>query len=123
VAFLNPRASEVEGPGRPFYLNTITNHRKKKERLAKKERELQRLIERGASREKLLQAALEVRDGRIRVLRALQNQNPERNAKDRAIFLKHTDQIKVLLDLTAEMVLDEYVNQKPACQKPMQTTA
>ena len=87
----------------------IPNHRKKKERLAKKKRELQRLIERGASREELLQVALEIRDGRIRVLRALQNQNPEGNAKQRAIFLKHADQIKGLLALTAEMVLDEYL--------------
>ena len=86
----------------------VPYHRKKKEHLAKKEQELRRLIERSASREKLLIAALEVRDGRIRVLRALQNQNPERNARERALFLKHGDQIKALLALTPEIVLAEY---------------
>jgi hypothetical protein len=88
----------------------IPNHRKKKERLAKKRRELQRLIEQGASREKLLKVALEVRDGMIRALRAKQNQNPECNPQERAIFLKDEAEIQALRKLTAEVVLAEYVS-------------
>ena len=86
----------------------VANHRKKRELLLKKEQELHRLIERGAEHEKLLVAALEVRDARIRVLRAKQNQNPESNAEERAIFLKDGEAIKDLLTLTPEAVLADY---------------
>jgi len=87
----------------------VPNHRKKKERLDRQEENLRRLIDRGASRERLLKAALEVRDGRVRVVRAKQNQNPERNAAERAVFLKDEDEIKVLRALIAEEVLSEYL--------------
>jgi hypothetical protein len=87
----------------------IPNHRKKKDRLAKLESELQRLIARGASREELLQAASELREGRIRVLRAKQNQNPERSDSERAVFVKHAAEIAALRELPAEVILAEYL--------------
>jgi hypothetical protein len=85
----------------------IPNHRKKKDRLARLEAELQRLVARGASREGLLQAASEIREGRIRVLRAKQYQNPERSPEERAVFLKHEAATAVLRDLPAEVILAE----------------
>jgi hypothetical protein len=87
----------------------VPYHRKKQERLERNEEVLRRLIERGASREKLLKAALELRDGRIRVLRAKQNQNPERNVRERAVYLKDEEKIKVLRAVTAEAILAEFV--------------
>jgi hypothetical protein len=87
----------------------VANHRKKKEQLQKKEEELLRLIRRQAERGKLLLAALEIRDARIRVLRAKQNQNPERNPKERSIFLQDQAKIDALRQVTAESVLAEYL--------------
>ena len=87
----------------------VPYHRKKKESLARKEGALRRLVEHGADPEKLLNAALEVRDGRIAVLRAKQNQNPERNAAERAVFLKDQDAIRALSEMTAKMVLAEFL--------------
>ena len=86
----------------------IPDHLKKLRRLAKKELELQRLTERGASLEKLLKVAAEIRDCRIRVLKADQNKNPERNAEERAEFLRDAERIKALQSLTAEAVLTEF---------------
>jgi hypothetical protein len=86
----------------------VANHRKKIERLERLEREIRRLIDSGTNRETLLMAALEIRDGRIRVLLAKQNQNP-RNTADRAAFLKDKEDVKRLRALTAEMVLAEYL--------------
>jgi hypothetical protein len=87
----------------------IPNHRKKKESLARKKMQLRRLIVAGADREKLLQAALKVRDGRISVLRAKQNQNPERNANERAVFLNDEEKIRALRALSAEAILAEFL--------------
>ena len=84
----------------------VPNHRKKLKHLAKKELELLRLIERGAGQEKLLQVALEVRDGRIRVLRAKQNKT---HSEEIAIFEKDKAAIQSLETLTAEAVLAEYL--------------
>ena len=84
----------------------VPNHRKKLKHLAKKELELLRLIERGAGQEKLLQVALEVRDGRIRVLRAKQNKT---HPEEIAIFEKDKAAIQSLETLTAEAVLAEYL--------------
>lgn len=87
----------------------IANHRKKKERLKRNEEGLRRLIKSGASRERLLKEALAVRDSRIRVLRAKQNQNPERTAEDRAVFLRDEAKIVSVQALTAEAILGEYL--------------
>ena len=74
----------------------IPNHRKKLDRLKRLEADLRRLINRGASEEKLLETAAEIRDCRIRVLRAKQNKNPERTPQERAAFLKIDGQIAAL---------------------------
>jgi hypothetical protein len=87
----------------------VPYHRKKKERLERLESSLKRLISRGASQEKLLKVALEVRGCRIRVLRANQNQNPERNAAERAAFLKLESQVDALRVATAESVLADFM--------------
>ena len=87
----------------------IANHRKKIEGLARKEATLRRLIEHAASREKLLKAATEVRDGRIQVLRVKQRQNPERTPEERAVFLNDENKINSLKLVTAESVLAEFM--------------
>jgi len=84
----------------------VPNHRKKIERLSKKEQELQRLIDRGANRERLLEVAMEVRDGRIRVLRARQNKTHPENI---AAIRKDEELIEELQALSAESILAEYL--------------
>lgn len=86
----------------------VPNHRKKLERLKRLEADLRRLIDRGATDEELLDLAAEIRDCRIRVLRAKQNKNPERTAEERAVFLRINDQIAVLKELSPAAVLAEY---------------
>ena len=91
----------------------VPNYEKNKIRLARREHNLRRLIARGASREKLLKAALAIRDGRIRVLRAKQYQNASVSFVDRAVRLQYEEDIKVLQSLTAEAVLAEYLPMTP----------
>jgi hypothetical protein len=86
----------------------VPYHRKKKERLNRLENELRRLIERGANQEKLLEVAQEIRDGRIRVLRAKQNQIPESNPAERAALLKLESDIAALRATSSEAVLAEF---------------
>jgi hypothetical protein len=83
----------------------VPNHRKKVERLAKKEQELRRLIERGATRDRLLKVATEIRDGRIRVLRARQNKAHPENI---GAMQKAEAAIKAIQALSTESVLAEY---------------
>jgi hypothetical protein len=90
----------------------IPNHRKKLDRLKRVESNLRRLLVRGASEEKLLEAATEVRDCRIRVLRAKQNKNPERTPEERAAFLKIEDKIAALKTLTPETVLAGFIRKQ-----------
>ena len=52
-------------------MNSITHYTKKRQILARKELALRRLASRHAREEKILKAAQEVRDARVRVLRAL----------------------------------------------------
>lgn len=95
-------------PAHKAMASFIPNHRKKLERLVRLEADLRRLIDGGAPEEKLLEVAAEIRDCRIRVLRAKQNKNPERTVQERAEFLRDDDKIASLRDLTAETVLAEY---------------
>lgn len=85
----------------------VPYHGKKRDRLERLEERLRRLIGRGASEEKLLVAALAIRDCRIAVLRARQNQNPESDAQLRAAFLELQNKIDALKALSAEAVLAE----------------
>jgi hypothetical protein len=89
----------------------IPNHRKKKERLRHLKDLLRRLLAKGASEEKLRAAAVQIRDGRIRALRAMQNHNPERTPQQRADFLKLQAEIDALKSVSAESVLAEYRRQ------------
>jgi len=91
----------------------VPYHRKKKERLNRLEQDLRRLVYNGASGERLLTAATEICDCRIRVLRAKQNQNPERNATERAAFLKLEAEIAALRSLPAQAVLSEFLRTTP----------
>jgi hypothetical protein len=86
----------------------IPNHRKKLDRLKRLEADLRRLIARGVPEEKLLELAAEIRDCRIRVLRAKQNKNPERTPQERAAFVRIGDQIAAMRELSPEAVLAEY---------------
>ena len=86
----------------------IPNHRKKIQQLSKKEQQLRRLVEHGAGLETLLTVALEIRNCRIRVLKAKQNKNPERNAEERTEFLRDGKRIRVLQSRTAESILTEF---------------
>jgi alkylation response protein AidB-like acyl-CoA dehydrogenase len=86
----------------------IPNHRKKLERLKLLEADLRRLLDQGALQDKLLELAAEIRDCRIRVLRAKQNKNRERNAWERAAFLTVDRQIAAIRELSPEAVLAEY---------------
>ena len=86
----------------------IAHYTKKKDRLVRKVRDLRRLLERGATREKLLKEALEVRDCKIRVLKAKQANNSRHTAEARRGYLKLDSEIEALQSLTAEMVLDEF---------------
>jgi hypothetical protein len=86
----------------------IPNHRKKLDCLKRLGSDLRRLIERGAPEDKLLDLAAEIRDCRIRVLRAKQNKNSERTAAERAAFLKIKDKVTALRAVSREAVLAEY---------------
>jgi hypothetical protein len=56
---------------------------------------------------------VEVRDCRIRVLRARQNENPETTPEERSAFLKLEDKITALRALSAETVLAEFLKSLP----------
>ena len=86
----------------------IRNHRKKLERLRRLEADLQRLIAGGAPEPELLELAAEIRDCRIRVLRAKQNKNPERTAQEREAILRIDHQIAALRELSPATVLAEF---------------
>ena len=87
----------------------IPNHRKKLDRLKRVEGDLRRLLARGAGLDKLLKAAAEVRDCRVRVLKARQNKIPERTAVERAAFLKLHARVQELQAMPAENVLAEFL--------------
>ncbi len=85
----------------------VPYHRKKLEHLEEHEDILKRLVESGASTEQLLIAAVAVRDARIRVLRAKQN---ELNPIEEAAFQRLKAKINALLATPAEEILAEFLN-------------
>jgi len=89
----------------------VANHRKRIRSLRRKEGELRRLIDREASEKKLLAAASEVREARIRVLRVKQYSNPE-TCVDRATYVKIEDEINAIRALSEEAVLGDYLPAK-----------
>ena len=87
--------------------NYIPHYTKKKQILARKEDNLQRLIERGADRQKLLAAVEDVRDARVRVLRSRRATIPP---KDDAVklFAEIDDRIQSLLETSPEAILHQF---------------
>jgi hypothetical protein len=83
---------------------------RKRTRLARKEAKLRRLIARGADREKLLEAALEVRDGMIVAIRDRQYQQGAVVFEDRIIREKNDADQKAIRELSAEAVLSVFLN-------------
>ena len=92
--------------------NYIANYRKRLERLERVQADLVRLIQRGAAEEKLLEVAAEVRECRIRALRAKQAKIPERNEEERRVVLKIGHEIDALRLLSVESILDEFMTDK-----------
>lgn len=91
----------------------IPHHRKKVDRLHRVEDDLRRLIACNVNRKRLLATAAEIRECRIRVLRAKQNQNPELTARDHENFLKQQAKIDALRQTSAETILAEYLPSEP----------
>jgi hypothetical protein len=91
-------------PAREAMASFIPNHRKKLDRLQRLETDLRWLLNCAAPEEKLLETAAEIRDCRIRVLRAKQNKNPELTAEERAAFLRTNGQIAALEELSPRAV-------------------
>ena len=88
----------------------------------RKENALRRLIANGGTRAKLLSAALVVRDARIAVLRAKQNQNPERNVSERAMFLQDEESIERLRAKTSDAILAEFLPDSIASGDPTRSS-
>ena len=86
--------------------NYVPHHRKKIEQLERKEAALIRLIERSATQDRLLEAARKVRDCRIAVVRAKQN---EMHPCDRVGFVNAEEKIRQLQDNTEPDVLFEFI--------------
>jgi hypothetical protein len=88
-------------------MNSITHFTKKKQILARKELRLQRLVASTASPDKLAAAAEDIRDGRVRVLRALRTQIvPEGDAD--AHYRKIDDRIRRILATPIAAILAEF---------------
>jgi hypothetical protein len=87
------------------------SHEKKKAKLKRKEASLRRLIASGATREKLLDAALAVRDARVRAQSANQYQQGRVNFEDRTLRLKFDRQLTALQSITPEAVLAEFLTE------------
>ena len=88
-------------------MNYIPHHTKKKQILARKELVLKRLIVQEASPEKLLAAAQEIINARIRVLRAKRAKKVQRGDADR-LYAKIDSQIGELRLTPANVILAEY---------------
>lgn len=89
----------------------VANHRKKKEHLLDRENDLRRLLDREASNEKLLEAAIQVREARIRVARVKQVIGPQ-SMVDNDVRIRIEGEIASLQALSAEQVLAEFVDAK-----------
>ncbi len=85
----------------------IAHHTKKKQILERKEAALQRLIDAGAPAAKLLTAATEVRDARIRVLRVQRSIIvPKDDADDKYAIIDR--KIEVIANTSAATILAEF---------------
>jgi hypothetical protein len=87
--------------------NYIPHYTKKKQQLAHREEAMKRLLNSGASEGKLLLAAREIVDARVRVLRSQRATLPpsERNADDFAII---DGKIEAALQQSVEDILREF---------------
>lgn len=89
----------------------VANHRKKKEHLLDRENDLRRLIERDASKEKLREAAIQIREARIRVARVKQVIGPQ-SMVDNEVRIRIENELAALQALSAEEILAEYRDAK-----------
>jgi hypothetical protein len=80
---------------------------KKEKKLTRKESKLQRLIQNGASVERLIEAAIEVRESRIRVLQSKQSNNPK-SYEQREVVLGLEDAVNALQNTPVEVVIAEF---------------
>ncbi len=87
--------------------NYVPHYTKKKQILARKEAALRRLIVRGATEEKLLFAALDIREARIRVLRARRAMIPPKG--DATVKFRQIDQqIREVVAIPLPQLLAEF---------------
>lgn len=87
--------------------NYIPHYTKKKQQLAHREEAIKRLLKSGAAKEKLLSAAQEIVDARVRVLRSQRATLPpsERNAED---FARIEGKILAAMQQMPEEVLSQF---------------
>jgi hypothetical protein len=85
----------------------IAHHTKKKQILARKEAALQRLVDTAASAVKLVAAAQDVRDARIRVLRA-QRAIIVPKAEADVVYAKIDRKIEVIANTPASNIVAEF---------------
>lgn len=95
----------------------VPYHGKKRDRLRRKQADLQRLVERGAPHEQLLKAAAEVRDSLVRALRASRSRIPERTAEERELFLRFGERIQRLQAQPVEDVLASFLRESGKSQQ------
>ena len=93
-------------------MNYLVNNRKKIERLQRLETDLRRLLAHQASPEKLIVAATEVRDARVRVLRLKQSLICPRGEKALAHYEKLQLAIEIAQRCSPEAVLAEFLSSK-----------
>lgn len=87
--------------------NYLVHHTKKKQILARKEATLQRLIDANAAADKLITAAEEVRDARIRVMRAQRSTLVPKGDADTQ-YAKIDAKIDTLSNTSAATILSEF---------------
>jgi hypothetical protein len=85
----------------------IAHHTKKKQILARKEAALQRLIDAGAPPAKLVAAAEDVRDARIRVLRVQRSIIVPKDDAD-VLYAKIDRKMEVIANTSAVAILAEF---------------
>ena len=85
----------------------VPNHRKKSIKLTRKESNLRRLLAQGASLKKLLDAASEVRESRVRVVRSRLSENPQ-GYVERSVIQKAEQKIASIRNTPLEAILSEF---------------
>jgi hypothetical protein len=87
--------------------NYIPRHTKKKEHLVRREQELLRVLQRGETRQKLIDAAEEVRAAMLRVIEAKRTTVPPRSEHE-AEFAKLDAESRKWVSMPIEDIIAEY---------------